>query len=352
MIPQRRRRRGMLLALFVFFFIIFLFDTPTEQSESEKEKEVEAQLRDEKKREVPSIFKEEELDALKRILGNLESGTKYPAEITGEFSGEWGGEVDESLKESLLTPKDDLEKTSDENVRIVAGLPSWALERKEREDSFDSCVLKSDSKKASAFSLYIYSSPTQVSGISWLRARIRLESTIGVVDDEKSHEVDAYMIGIYVRPFGEIALFPSVANISVSITSSARDKARRRRILLPADLLRYREKGTGNTRVEALTLVSQDSSSSSHEDGDKDFEKSALSKAVPCMFQLHLSLDSIDTKSHSTSLSSASFDLKKNVFDEEDGHYVQCSGELYDLDSNATISVQKVTSYLYVHVIY
>ena len=120
MIPQRRRRRGMLLALFVFFFIIFLFDTPTEQSESEKEKEVEAQLRDEKKREVPSIFKEEELDALKRILGNLESGTKYPAEITGEFSGEWGGEVDESLKESLLTPKDDLEKTSDENVRIVA----------------------------------------------------------------------------------------------------------------------------------------------------------------------------------------------------------------------------------------
>ena len=62
-------------------------------------------------------------------------------------------------------------------------------------------------------------------------------------------------------------------------------------------------------------------------------------KQLPCLFQLHLSLDSVDSKSQ----------ISDNIFNDEDGHYVQCSGELYDLDSNATIGVQKVTSYLYVH---
>ena len=303
-----------------------MFDTPSDQSDKEKEKEIQAQM-DEKRREVPNIFKDEELDSLKRVLENLDSGTHFPTEIKGEFTGEWGGGDYEFSMGAVMTQKDDLETSSSESVRIVAGLPSSALERKE------SCLLQSDSKSADAFSLYIYSSPTKVSGISWLRARIRLEG---------ESVVENYMIGIYIRPFGEIALFPSVANISVSTTTSSdRDESRgQRRMLLPADLIRYRETKSGNTRVEALTLLSQDSSSS-HKDEEKEDVENPLSKskAVPCLFQLHLSLDSVDSKSQ----------ISDNIFNDEDGHYVQCSGELYDLDSNATIGVQKVTSYLYVH---
>ena len=306
-----------------------MFDTPSDQSDKEKKKEIEAQM-NEKGREVPNIFKDEELDSLKRVLENLESGTHFPTEIKGEFTGEWGVGDGEFSMGTVRTPKDDLETGSGESVRIVAGLPSSALERKE------SCLLQSDSQSADVFSLYIYSSPTKISGISWLRARIRLEG---------ESVVENYMIGIYIRPFGEIALFPSVANISVSTTtttSSEPDEARRqRRMLLPADLIRYRERKSGNNRVEALTLLSQDSSSSHKDEEKEDVENplSSKSKAVPCLFQLHLSLDSVDSKSQ----------ISDNIFDDKDGHYVQCSGELYDLDSNATIGVQKVTSYLYVH---
>ena len=98
--PSQRRRRGILLALLVFFFVLLMFDTPSDQSDKEKEKEIQAQM-NEKRREVPNIFKDEELDSLKRVLENLDSGTHFPTEIKGEFTGEWGGEIMSSVWEQL-----------------------------------------------------------------------------------------------------------------------------------------------------------------------------------------------------------------------------------------------------------
>jgi len=368
MIPRRRRRRAIFLALLVFFFILLLFDTPREQSVSDEEKKMQLRLADDTKKEVPNIFHDQDLDSLKRILENHDSRMRFPTEITGEFRGEWesGDDEFESNMKSSSTKEDDdadddntieldsdfdLDSDNDKNnkVRIIAGLSSSTLEK----GSTSSCSLKS--KSTTAFSLYIHSSPTNVSDISWLRARVRFN-----IEDEEE-EKDVYMIGVYIRPFGEIALFPSVANITVVTTSFITSLTRR--VLLPADLIRYSERKTGNIRFEALTLLSQDSSS--HRENNEEKEESedeTMRLKSTCLFQLHLSLDSVSSRFNKhenakniddtndlsdQSISVRSSNNNNQVNDRSSSHYVECSGELYDFNSNATISVKRLTSYLY-----
>ncbi len=362
-----------------------MFNTPDQEEKSEKEREIDVKIREKTRNKVPNIFRDADLSILKEILKVHDKDNhvqRFPNEITGEFRGEWGpllSTQQHQQEEEVVLEKFPKSSGKESNIRIEADLSSSMLDKNTMSCSLKS-VMSASSKSSSIFSLYVHSTPTKVPDILWLRAKVRLRSTNEEDEnnDEYTFEQDAYMVGVYIRPFGEITLFPSVANISLT-TSFSSNSISTRRQLLPVDLIQYRETKAGNTHI--VTLLSQSTehvkSIQSEDDGDDEVSK----KSLPCLFQLHLSLDSVSSRfDDDEKLSNSEVEVFSNIFDDanditkrqsmniqsvisssstpsssvveeeqqyHDTNFVECSGEMYDFNSNVTISVTKVTSYLY-----